>query len=397
MLDFKDIPTKLGQNILFEKMFTPIQYNSEFTMHFIKEVYMPLFNESINLEYSQTEYINFCEFILKEKGFCVIYSFEDIRKATKIKRSSLEHILNDASYMYSNVNTDFSNILSETNYRFRPLVKLANNKYFLFSSYFNGFSLGDILYEKLRPQYPGNFNRLKGQNVENMVKSILSKKGYVFHSGKYSVDSKTEYECDMILENDKKIVFLEIKNQPLPDTFEQGDDVETLRALGEGMIKAQRQCYRHQYYLKKWGQIALKNDGEPQYILKHNDRQIICISVSSQEYLFLTNKMFSEKFLESLLVATYHATDTSKDHRLDNLNALRNDFEKLIVDTDGTINVREAFYNTLFRSAQQIHSILSISDSFDDFIHHLTQPIYVADGSGDVYGQLLNSIKMSKI
>ena len=107
--------------------------------------------------------------------------------------------------------------------------------------------------------------------------------------------------------------------------------------------------------------------------------------------------MFSEKFLESLLVATYHATDTSKEHRLDNLNALRNDFEKLIADTDRTKNLREAFYNTLFRSAQQIHCILSISNSFDDFIHHLTQPIYVADGSGDVYGQLLNSIKMSKI
>lgn len=396
LLDFKDIPIKLAQNILFEKMFTPIQYNSEFTMHFIKEVYMPLFNESINLEYSQTEYISFCEFILKEKGFCVIYSFEDIRKATKIKISSLERILNDASYMYSDVNIDFSNILSETNYRFRPLVKLANNNYFLFSSYFNGFSLGDILYEKLRPHYPGNFNRLKGQNVENMVKSMFSKKGYVFHSGKYSIDFKTEYECDMVLETDKKIVFIEIKNQPLPDTFEQGDDVETLRALGEGMIKAQRQCYRHQHYLKKWGQIILKNGGEPQYILKHNDRQIICISVSSQEYLFLTNKMFSEKFLESLLVATYHATDTSKDHRLDNLNALRNDFEKLIADTVGTINVREAFYNTLFRSAQQIHSILSNSNSLDNFIDLLTQPIYVADGSGDVYGQLLNSVKMSK-
>ena len=396
LLDFKDIPFRLGQSILFEKMFTPLQYNPEFTMHFIKEIYSPLFIESINLGYTKKEYIGFCEFILGEKSFCHTYSFEDIRKATKIKKESLKHILDDSSFLYSEVNTNFTHILSETNYRFRPLVKLADDKYFLFSSYFNGFSLGDVLYEKMHPHYSGKFNRLKGQNVEKMVKSMFAKKGYVFHSGKYSVDSQTEYECDMVLETDQKIVFVEIKNQPLPDTFEQGDDVETLRALGEGMIKAQLQCYRHQYYLKNQGQIVLNNQGELPYILTYNNRKIICISVSSQEYLFLTNKMFSEKFLESLLVANYHAIDASKEYRLDKLNAFRSDFEKLIAGMDGKINGRQAFFNTLFRSAQQIYSILSVCNSLDEFIYHLTQPIHVADGSGDVYGQLLNSIRMSK-
>ena len=53
---------------------------------------------------------------------------------------------------------------------------------------------------------------------------------------------------DLVIENNKQILFLEIKNRHLPETFEQGDDVSTLRCLAEGMIKAQIQCLKLEYF-----------------------------------------------------------------------------------------------------------------------------------------------------
>ena len=232
-----------------------------------------------------------------------------------------------------------------------------------------------------------------------MIKSMFKEKSFCFHSGKYSIGNSENLECDLILEDDKRIIFIEIKNQPLLDGFELGDDVETLYYLGEGMIKAQKQCYRHIKWLKSMGKLIIKNEkSRLQYELSENGRQIICISVCSQEYLFLSNKTFSEPFLQSLLFATYNATDTNKEVRLNRLNTLRNELEQLVIDIHGTdnINVNQVFFNTLFRSAQQIFSCLTLSETLDDFIYHLTHPIHIMDGSGDVYHQLLTSMLMIK-
>lgn len=54
------------------------------------------------------------------------------------------------------------------------------------------------------------------------------------------------------------------------------------------------------------------------------------------------------------------------------------------------------FFYTLFRSAQQIFTILTVSKTLDDFIYYLTQPIRIDDGSGDVYHQLLTIMEMKE-
>ena len=61
------------------------------------------------------------------------------------------------------------------------------------------------------------------------------------------------------------------------------------------------------------------------------------------------------------------------------------------------MNLNQVFFDTLFRSTQQLHAILIVINSLDEFIHYLTEPIYIMDGSNDVYCQLLRSIKMTKM
>lgn len=57
------------------------------------------------------------------------------------------------------------------------------------------------------------------------------------------------------------------------------------------------------------------------------------------------------------------------------------------------MNLNQVFFDTLFRSTQQLHAILSVINSLDEFIHYLTELIYI----NDVYSQLLRSIKMTKM
>lgn len=396
IFDYRNIPVKLSKNILFEKMFAPTQYHPEFVKRFIRDVYMPLFCGENELGYTASDFFKVSNFILDEKAVCSVYSFDEIRRNVNISHSALDKILNDISIGYNEVNFRFNNFLAETNYRTKPLVKLPNGTYFLYSAFFNGFSLCEVLYDKLNPYYPKVFNYIKGKNVENMVKNLFIEKGFEFHSGKYHVRNGETYECDIVLETDKEILFLEVKNQPLPDSFEQGDDVETLRCLGEGMIKAQRQCFRHIYYMQNRGYLELEDNGD-WYKLEQKNRRIICVSISSQGYLFLTNKTFSSSFLESLLMANYHATDVAKKKRLDSLNKLREELVSLIQKIYKEAELKQVFFNTLFRSAQQVFAILRQSSNLEEFVDYLTQPICISDGSGDAYSQLLSSINMKKV
>lgn len=394
---YKDIPRKLSENILFEKLFAPVQYSPDFTKKFIKDIYVPFFKEVNSLGYSWQEFIAFSDCFLSEKRSCVSYSFEELLRITKIRRNSLSNILDDFSVDFKDVNKEFKSFLMPTNYRQKPLIKLPNNKYFLFSAYFNGFSFCEVLYSKLQRYFPGRFNRLKGDYIEEMFKKLFSEKGFDFHSGKYQADQNTVLECDMVFESSNDIIFFEIKNQPLPNSFEQGDDVETLYSLGEGMIKAQKQCWKHVFNLQTKGQINIEEDNHKQYTLKQKGRRIICISVCSQEYLFLTNKLFSQIFMESLLKATYHAKDPQKEHRLNKLNSLRDNIIEVITDIYGSSIPKHVFHNTLFRSIQQIYSAINLSNSIEDFQKFLSSAICCIDGSGDVYCQLLNCLKMNSI
>lgn len=81
-----------------------------------------------------------------------------------------------------------------------------------------------------------------------------------------------------------------------------------------------------------------------------------------------------------------------------NPNKMSNELKNIVNEMfKSDMNLNQVFFDTLFRSTQQLHAILSVINSLDEFIHYLTELIYIMDGSNDVYCQLLKSIKMTKM
>ena len=63
-----------------------------------------------------------------------------------------------------------------------------------------------------------------------MIKTIVWRR-VSNNLGKHRVNQSTKDECDMVIEANREIAFVEIENQPLTESFAQGDDIETLRCL----------------------------------------------------------------------------------------------------------------------------------------------------------------------
>lgn len=397
-MDYKDLPLQISKNMLFEKMFILEQYKPSFIQVVLRYLYKPFFEKTKTRKYSFNEYLCVVKYILRESSsYCQIYTFEEIKKKTNIKYEKLREILEDISCPNETINSSFFSPLSKTNFRDKPLIKLENNTFFLLDSRFCGFAFCEVMYQILKNNIK-NLDVEQGYLIEKMIYDFLDEKTIPYKHGKYEEGSSQEGECDLVLENDKYIIFIEIKKRPLPKTFEECDDIALFRTLAGGMVTAQKQLLRHKNYLQNNGVMNLSFqsfDGlNKKSIIQLNDKRIVCISICLPEYTFLTNKIISQKILESLLTVTYHARDEKREKELNPLNKISEEIRELVLASKD--DNRYIFHNTLFRSMQQFLVTLENSKDIEDFIDNLLESIYIIDGSCDYYVQLTSKIRREK-
>lgn len=392
---FNDIPMYTYKNILFENMYIPVQYKTEIVIDILDKLYRSFFESINNSDYTFTDFMDVTKFILKKYYTCRIITIDEIIDNTGLEKSVIQNILRDISRESDTINIDFDMIAKKVNFNERPLIKIDESNYFLLCPEMCSYSFCEAMYNILKSNTK-NLNRLLGEGVELIVKEYLSENSIDFKSGEYfSGDKKkvTEGECDIVLENDEFIVFIEVKRRPLPHEFEMADDVEVFRALSEGMLSAQKQILKHKLHLISNGEIKLynKKDKEEYEVLECKNRQIIGISLCLPEYRFITNKTFSSKLLRSMLFVEYKTVDPSRQKKLNNLNKLSSEMKKVFEElekVDNTITSENIFSNSLFMSIQQfIYTIESCSNK-DDLIKDLNKVTYITTGALDYYAAL---------
>lgn len=395
IVNYKDIPRYISNNIIFENLYIPVQYNPTYILEILNNLYRSIFYKSKYKEFTFDEYYKVASVILKEYASCSRVTMNELITKTGIRKTILSRILIEISQSKDNINSDFTEILTPTNLFDKPLAFLKEDIYFLVSPYFCGYSFITVMHEILKRLKVPILNRELGMILEEYVKKELENKNFKYHSGHYSISNpNTRGECDIVLETNKEIIFLEVKKRGLPDTFKLGDDVEVLKSLGEGMLHAQKQILKHRVFLQKNGYMDIykeQNESSPYTTLSWNSRRILSISICLPEYGFLTNKTISSIFLESLIFATYHARDQNQEYKLSKLNKLREQTMGLVEELreEDRKNAHIVFFNTLFRSVQQFLYVLKLSNDIDELIDYLSEEIYVTYGSLDFYTTLL--------
>lgn len=401
-IDYQDIPEYIYKNMIFENLYIPVQYSCDFVLELLIKIYKPLYGENKHKGVKFSDYYKVAYTILKKYTFCSTIKFEDIRDKLNMNHRVLKKILNEISEDRKQINREYIEILTNTNIYEKPLIKLSEKTFFLISPHFCGYSFCKVLYQIFKDINISNLDRKIGDLTEEYVKNKLKDKKFLFKNGHYSIDNQTNKgQCDIVLETEKDIVFIEIKKRSLPDSFELGDDVELLRSLGDGMLNAQKQILRHRIYLEKNKFMKIYKEekaNSPYTILELKERRIISISMCLPEYGFLTNKTISSQLLESLIFATYHARDLSKEKSLIKLNNLRDKIVQLVEVLNHSDNkdAHSLFFDTLFRSLQQFVYVLDISISVDELVNYLTNEIHIVEGSLDFYYSLYYNYRRNK-
>lgn len=401
LIDFETLPHTLVKNMLYDKLVLVNQWKPKYIIELIESMFSEIYDNYRSWGYNLKEYLKVVKLILFNYSPCAIIQFDDVLGKINIKRKVLDEIFLDISHSTENVNKDFNCILGKTNFSNKPLIKIKEDEYFLLSPIICGFSFYEVLYNKCKSVNKNLLDRKQGYIFEKLIKMRLDKRNLPYKYGFYKFDSlgsgnKTN-ECDLIIENDKKIVFIEIKKRPLSRTFEQADDIELLRSLGEGIVYSQRQALEHSIQLENKGNIVLfgsadLSEQKDSTVIEYNNRNIIRISLTLHEYGFLAYKTITEKFMQSLINCTYHTNDTQKEGRLQKLKNQQDKFRELITQikkaNEKPVELRSVFFHTVFRTLQQFLYSLDNCQNIQQLIDNITCDMLVYTGGMDFYSQL---------
>ena len=395
MFTTNNYPLELFNQILVDKFCVPKQYNKKYILSSLDHMIKPLYLKC-NKKYSYNDYRKVANYLMDQPCFICVIDVKKMKKQLDIANYKIDMILDDISIPAMHVNSEFTSLDAPCNHYKWPLIQFPMKRYVYIDYHICGFGFYNVVYEMIKEK-DKSIDKKQGEFVEKMLKDELEKKKYSFLCGKYSALKKKKLgdsECDLVMQ-DKNTFFFELKKTAITNELDNLDDVTMLQQLAKGMVKAQKQCFSHELYLKANGSICLDDNGV-RNIVNPMSEQDCCfkISVCHQEYSFLTSKNFCTSLLETILLGGFEVKEPSRKGDLNGLNNLGNQIMKIISHNKEkeTIIVRDEVFSSLFCSLQQILTALWNSEDEKDFLDMIKEWIYCQDKSLDSYLQIVTHI-----
>lgn len=385
-------PLELYNQIIVDKFCIPKQYTKDYILASLDHMIQPLFY-LCNKKYSYSDYRKVACYLMNQPFFIGVLDRSEMKRQLDVANYKIDLILEDISIPAMQVNAEFTNIDAACNHYKWPLIRFPMERYVYIDYHICGFGFYNVIYEIIK-RCDASLDKKQGIYVENMLKEELQKKGYGYFSGKYAAlkeKNLNDSECDLVMQSNSTF-FFEVKKTSISDELENMDDVTMLQQLAKGMVRAQKQCFLHELYLRENGSICLEDNGVERVIEPVGKLgECFKISVCHQEYSFLTSKSFSSLLLETILSGRIDVKDSARKNDLDALNKLgkqildiysRNGKQERIVP-------REVAFYSLFCSLQQILTALWNSKDEEEFLYMVKEWIYSQDKSLDPYLQIL--------
>ena len=388
MMRVEKFPLYFSNEIIFDKMCMPKQYNKKYILLLLEHLIKPFFDKA-EKKYSFKEYYCIAEYLMMLEQPYLFLNLDEIHRKTRVANYKIKLILEDISKPIKEVNSKFNSLEGEVDFYTRPLIRFPFEKYLYIDYHFTGFGFYLSAYDMIKAKF-NILDRKLGPLVENMLRAEVSKKGYSLCNGKYTTQDD-ESDCDMVMQDPNRICFIEVKKTEIEDEFNKLDDVAALQQLSKGMIKAQKQAFRHKKNLLKNKKLLLKNEQNEAELSYLGNENIYMFSICLPEYSFITSKNFSSKLLEVILLGGFSTVDPNRQCEVKELNELGKTMLQYATEiyNGSPIDVHSLSFYSAFASAQQLLTALWCSNSQDEFLEIIRNWIYGTDGTLNLYHSIL--------
>lgn len=301
----------LSKQVICDQAFKVEQYDPSSLFAFIDYV-------KNRYNYSEIDYLHeISHYVLEHEINMPVHVDEKLLELDK-KYSDKVQVDMQSLLVHKNVNYGFNLIhdFGSVNYNTKPFIRIKNKDIVFLNHNFFYVGFYHVLFEIL---YQKGDKYDQGLLVEHFAESQLDNTSESFIAGekeyKVSKDMRVKLEIkseklesDIVIHNDEKIIFLEVKKRPLAKESKGGNGYYLLDDLAESLVKSQTQLNKHMRYLKENGCIQFKS----QKILEYKNKRIYKFSVSSLDYQGLSSRLVYVNLLK--LIPTF-TVDASQEYQ----------------------------------------------------------------------------------
>lgn len=195
-----------------------------------------------------------------------------------------------------------------------------------------------------------------GTVIERFVKHKLDIHDIEYRSGEFiSKYGTISGECDIVIETEDAIIFIEIKKKGMTRLSMSGVDYSILSDLGSGLIHATAQCFKAERILKCDDELLI-NGSAP---LKYKSQRIFKIALTLNDYGSFQDRMTIRTILANSLNMTFEGRDKKINKKLEDWKEHLSEISEHIGKLKEVGKLpREPFHDLFFMSIPQLTLIL---------------------------------------
>lgn len=275
---------------------------------------------------------------------------------------------------------------SGANFTDRPLISLGKEEYILPPLSFSTPAMLEAVLEQLRT---AKVDDCMGGAIEDFLLETLSKCGVMVSTGKYKAGGKT-WECDIVIETERRVIFLEVKKKSLTRAARAGMESALLIDIAASLVSATLQAMRHEEQLRKGPLVLELKDGTSK-IINLNGREVERFAVTLHDYGGFQDRFLLQAILDVQMRLMFSTDDLDCKKKIEQINRdmdeLRNINNRLWV-LEGCPDVWRPFNRSWFLSVPQILILLDGVTDADKFEVELRRTRQMTTGHKDFYVDL---------
>jgi len=328
----------------------------------------------------------------KKLGFTIQEYIELIRKLYSSKKHSMieyplmcftdkELVLLD-QLSHTNPNKDYGLITKSKSidFLFKPLIK-QDTCYLLVDKNYCAWNFYEFLLKALK--YPDI-----GTALENLVIKSLQlqpKYEYKVYHGKYKNSNNEDGECDVVVETQNSIIFMEVKKKAISSIAMEGDKIKIAEDIIDSFIHSQEQILKHVYSIKLDNKIRF-NNGD---VLEYNNKHLIKVSISLFDSYILNDKMMAVNMLEFFHNIRFTNPTKKLKEKNKKIESLIENFKNIYEDNPKEYRVDR--HDTYFLSLELFLYYLEFTKPIDEVLMDTRNSTF---STGDLYFEYLQLLKI---
>lgn len=295
--------------------------------------------------------------------------------ATRLTSAQVTQLLAWFSHAPGAINQGYDSPIQARNadLMFKPLIAVADDTYMVPCASVAGPAFYEALHRAVRDAVgDAKTNDLLGGGVERATADLLRRRGLhpTRENATYrSPDGTVSGECDLVLEDDTNIVFIECKAKAPTRGTMSGEGVDALVDYAGSLLTSQQQTLKHERVLTENGEISF-DDG---YRLRLDGRAVTRLSITLLDHGTFQDRVIFSQFVGPMLSASIrYEPDHPRAGTFDGVNeTIAALTQELIKFNDQGRNVWSSTMSAASLGVGQLAVLLNESDTVDMLVKRL--------------------------